>query len=171
MTVDPKKQADLVDALRNKAEAAAARNPAIAELRAAAKPLLEEMRRRRQSGGAPFVLASALYPDGKVQFLEPETSGELAGMPSLFASLIPLAKAGQIRAAAVGSFVERPNPANPAVTAEFVQLHYEQLSGLAALSLMPVDLSVLQGGAAGAAGPAVALMGGKVAPRIFTRPA
>jgi len=170
MTVDPKKQADLVEALRNTAEAAAARNPALAELRAAAKPLVEEMRRRRQSGGAAFVLASCLHPDGTVQFLEPETSGELAGTPSLYAKLIPLAKAGQIRAAAVGTFVERPNPANPALTAEFVQIHYEQLSGLAAVSLTPVDLSVLQAGVAGVAGSAVSLMGGKVAPRIFTRP-
>lgn len=171
MTVDPKKQADLVDALRHTAEAAAARNPAVAELRAAAKPLVEEMRRRRQSGSAPFLLGSALYSDGKVQFLEPETSGELAGMPSLYAQLIPVAKAGQIRAAAVGSFVERPNPANPAVMAEFVQLHYEQLSGLAACSLTPVDLSVLQSGVAGVAGSAVLLMGGKTTPHIFTQPA
>jgi hypothetical protein len=171
MTVDPQKQAALVESLRKAAEDAAARNPAIGEVRAAAKPLVDEIRRRKQSAIQSFVLASYLSLEGAVCFLEADDSGDERGEPGLFAKLAVLAKEGKIRAAAVGTVIAGPSPSHPTTMAEFIQVHSEHISGLAARSLAPVDPTLLQGGVSGVAGPAVALMSGKAEPRIFPRPA
>ena len=104
---DPDKQAAFVSGLRKIAEEAAAKNPTLADMRALAKTLVTETRKRIANGEPFSPLGAHMGNDGGVSMLKPDPN---QGNADILRELASLAKEGNVRAAAVSEVVDKQVP-------------------------------------------------------------
>jgi hypothetical protein len=159
---DPDKQAAFVSGLRKIAEEAAAKNPTLADMRALAKTLVTETRKRIANGEPCSPLGAHMGNDGGVSMLKPDPN---QGNADILRKLASLANEGNVRAAAVSEVVDKQLPGRSIM--KFIQVHMEHIGGKAFISAVPADESVLLKGLPGADGPALCVFGGPTQPKIF----
>jgi hypothetical protein len=161
---DPEKQAAFIDALRKKAEEAAAKDPVLADMRLIGKALLHEARKRIADGNKHTSIAAYLK-EGTVSLIEPEATDATQAGAELLSNLRQLAQKGNIQAAALCEIVPKQFPGGS--VEKFVSVHTEHSTGKAVISQMPADEAVLMRGVPGASGPAIGMFGGPTNPKIF----
>jgi hypothetical protein len=159
---DHDKQAAFVSGLRKIAEEAAAKNPTLADMRALAKTLVTETRKRIANGEPFSPLGAHMGNDGGVSMLKPDPN---QGNADILRELASLAKEGNVRAAAVSEVVDKQVPGRSIM--KFIQVHMEHIAGKAFTSAVPADESVLLKGVPGADGPALGVFGGPAQPKLF----
>lgn len=161
---DSEKQSSFVAGLRQAAEAAAAKNPILADKRTLAKALVTEARTRIAGKQDYSPLGAYMQNDGQVSIIPAEHESSL-GTTEIVSTLKGLAAGGHIRAAAFCEVGDRQIPVGPVL--KFIQIHTEHVAGKPFVSAVPVDESALTATAPGADGAALGVFGGPAKPIIF----
>lgn len=161
---DSEKQSRFVAGLRQAAEAAAKKNPILADKLTLAKALVTEARMRIAGNQDYSPLGAYMQNDGQVSIIPSEHESSLSTI-EIVSTLKALAAGGHIRAAAFCEVGDRQIPGAPVL--KFIQLHTEHVAGKPFVSAIPVDESALKATAPGADGPALGVFGGPTRAIIF----
>jgi hypothetical protein len=164
IVTDPDKQREFLAGLRRAAEAAAAKNPILADKRILAKALVDEARTRIEKYQDCPPVGAYMQNDGQVSTI-PAGGESSVGKTEILSTLKSLAAEGKIRAAAFCEIRDRQIPAGPVL--KFIQIHMEHVAGKPFLSAVPVDESALTASTPGVDGPALSVFGGPTTPMIF----